>query len=112
MGNSPARVDPMMFPFLTKSKNSQPHLQRFSDEEIMRVLKHEIVKLDKAKKKLDDLKKNKEREKIKLSKLITETKSEIKKRLIETLESTQPEKHGITLLKNRSLFDLQRHCGL
>jgi len=120
--NSPARVDPMMFPFLTKSKNSQPHLQRFSDEEIMRVLKHEIVKLDKAKKKLDDLEKNKveteirkkinEREKIKLSKLITETKSEIKKRLIETLESTQPEKHGITLLKNRSLFELQRQCGL
>merc|ERR1712170_64804 len=104
-----------MFPFLTKSKNSQPHLQRFSDEEIMRVLKHEIVKLDKSKKKLDDLEKNKveteirkkinEREKIKLSKLITETKSEIKKRLIETLESTQPEKHGITLLKNRSLFN-------
>merc|ERR1712226_364287 len=118
----PMPVDPMMFPFLTKSKNSQPHLQRFSNDEVMRVFKHEIAKLNEAKEKLDKLEKNKvettmrkkinEREKKKLSKLVTKTKSEINKRLLETLESTQPEKHGITLMKNRSLFELQRQCGL
>lgn len=117
-----ARIDSIMFPFLTKSKSSQPHLQRFSKEEIMRVLNCEIVKLNEAKEKLEKLEKNKlgtlirkkinEREKKKLFELITKTKSEIKKRLLETLESTEPKKHGITLMKNRSLFELQRQCGL
>merc|ERR1712167_421939 len=101
----PTRIDSIMFPFLTKSKSSQPHLQRFSKDEIMRVLKYEMVELKKAKDKLGSQirKKINEREKKKLFKLITKIKGEIKKRLLETLESTEPVKHGITLMKNRSL---------
>jgi hypothetical protein len=30
----PERIDSVLFPFLTKSKNLQPHLQRFSTEEV------------------------------------------------------------------------------
>merc|ERR1719263_8731 len=112
----------MMFPFLTKSKNLQPHLQRFSHDEVMRVLKYDIDKLNNVKEKLDKLKKNKsetsmrkkinEREKQKLTSLITTMKNEINRSLLEILDNTEPIKHGVILMKNRSLFELQRQCDL
>jgi len=118
----PARVDPMMFPFLTKSKNIQPHLQRFSNDEVMRVLKYDIDKLNNVKEKLNKLKKNKsetsmrkkinEREKQKLTSLITTMKNEINRSLLEILDNTEPIKHGVILMKNRSLVELQRQCDL
>lgn len=118
----PSPVDPIMFPFLTKSESSQPHLQRFSNDEINRVLKHELSILNEANEKLEKLKKCKpetlmrekiyEREKIKLSELISNTKSKIDERLLEILQNTEPMKHGVMLMQNRSLSELRKQCGL
>lgn len=118
----PLPVDSIMFPFLTKSESSQPHIQRFSNSEINRVLKHEISIFNKSNEKLKKLEKCKpetlmrekiyKREKIKLSKLITNMKDKIEKRLLEILQNTEPIKHGVTLMQNRSLAELKRQCGL
>jgi len=118
----PAHVEPVMYPFISKSVESVSRVQDFSDVEVERVLGHDIKKLTGLRQKLDTLKKlipeTEMRAKLRdrsvenISKEIASQESSMLEKMNAILANTTIEGSNVKVLHQESLDKLMQQSGL
>jgi len=118
----PAHVEPVMYPYISKSVEQVSRVQDFSDVEVERVLGHDIKKLTGLRQKLDQLQKLipetemraklRDRSVANLQKEISEHETSMLDKMNAVISNTTIEGSNVKVLKKESLDKLMAQSGL
>jgi len=118
----PAKVEPVMYPYITKSVDKLERVQEFSDVEVERVVGYEVKKLTGLRQKLDALNnlipetemraKIRDRSVGKLKEEIAQLEASMNETLETVLKNTTVEGSNVVVLEGESLAKMQRQCNL
>eukprot|EP00492_Amphilonche_elongata_P000557 TRINITY_DN1319_c0_g1_i1.p1 TRINITY_DN1319_c0_g1~~TRINITY_DN1319_c0_g1_i1.p1 ORF type:complete len:258 (+),score=59.78 TRINITY_DN1319_c0_g1_i1:51-776(+) len=118
----PPHVEPVMYPYISKSLDSISQVQKFSEVEVERVLGYDIKKLTGLRQKLDVLKKMipetemraklRDRSVQNIQQQITEQEAAMLDKMNSVIENTTVEGSNVNILQKESLEKLMAQSGL